>query len=170
MGGPEEIGVGKPKIALPADDLLSRKSFVFAHPGDVLSDQELSLADKRSLLAPWVSDAFAVENLPSLRQLPSGAVVRVDDIMDALKSLDPHGRRREAAFTISRSFARRGSKPVARRRNRRPIDDDEPPPPAVSARIPSAWKGLIGARRDSTSPPSAIGRLQEMSVGRRSAA
>jgi hypothetical protein len=168
MSGLQEVGAGQPKIARLADDLLSRKSLVFAHPGDVLSDQELSLTDKRSLLASWVSDAFAVENSPSLRQLTSGAVVRVDDIMDALKSLDEP--RREAGVTISQSFARRGGKPVARRRNRGRGADDEPPPPAVGARIPSAWKVLIGARQDSTSPTLATGYLREISVGGRSAA
>lgn len=168
MSGLQEVGAGQPKISLPADDLLSRKSLVFAHPGEVLSDQELGLADKRSLLASWVSDAFAVENFPSLRQLTSGAVVRVGDIMDALKSLDEP--RHEAAFTISQSFARRGGKPIARRRHRGPRDNDEPPPPAVGASIPPAWKVLIGAWQDSTSPASATGYSREISVGGRSAA
>src|SRR6202012_4285123 len=105
----------------------------FAHPDEVVSDRELSVEDKRSLLASWVSDAFSVENSPSLRQLASGAVVRVDDIMEALKSLDVP--RREATVTISQSFARRSGKPIARRRNSSPQDDDEPPPPAAGARI-----------------------------------
>jgi hypothetical protein len=110
MSGLQEVGAGQPEIKLPADDLLSRKSLLFAHPSEVLSDQELSRIDKRSLLASWVSDAFSVENSPSLRQLASGAVVCVDDIMDALKSLDKP--RREAAFTTAQSFGRRGGKPV----------------------------------------------------------
>jgi hypothetical protein len=164
----QETCAGRSEIALPANDLLSRKSVVFAHPDEVLSDAELSIADKRSLLASWVSDAFSVENSPSLRQLTSGAVVRVDDIMEALKSLD--GPALEAAFTICQSFARRGGKSVPRRRNRAPRDDDEPPRPAAGARIPSAWKVLISARQDSTSPASAIGYSREMSIGGRSAA
>jgi hypothetical protein len=168
MSGLQEVGAGQPKMARLADDLLSRKSLVFAHPGDVLSDQELSLTDKRSLLASWVSDAFAVKNSPSLRQLTSGSVVCVDEIMDALKSLDEP--RREAAFTIAQSFGRRGGKPVSRRRNRGPGDDDAPPPPAVGARMPSAWKVLIGPRRDSTGAASLAGYSREVSVDGRSAA
>jgi hypothetical protein len=109
MSGLQEVGAGQPEIALPTDDLLSGKSLLFAHPSEVLSDWELGVSGKRSLLASWVSDAFAVENSPSLRQLARGAVVCVGDIMDALKSLDEP--RREAAFTISQSFERRGGKP-----------------------------------------------------------
>jgi hypothetical protein len=125
MGGLPETRACPSEIALPADDLLSGKSVVFAHPDEVLSDRELSVEDKRSLLASWVSDAFSVENSPSLRQLASGAIVRVDDIMAALKFLDEP--RHEAAFTVSRSFARRRGKPAAKRRNRGSRDDDEPP-------------------------------------------
>jgi hypothetical protein len=158
----------QPEITLPADDLISRKSLLFAHPSEVLSDQDLSIGDKRSLLASWISDAFAVENSPSLRQLASGAVVCVDDIMDALKSLDePH---REAAFTISQSFERRGSRPIARWRNTGRGDDDEPPPPAAGARIRSAQKVLIGVRRDRMGSASLAGYSREVSVGGRSAA
>ena len=73
------------------------KSAEFAHPDEVVDDQELTLADKRSLLASWASDALAVEDSPSLRQLASGAVVRVDDIMAALKSLDLDEPRHEAS-------------------------------------------------------------------------
>jgi hypothetical protein len=59
MSGLQEVGAGHPEIMLPPDDLLSRKSLLFVHPSEVLSDQELSISDKRSLLASWVSDAFA---------------------------------------------------------------------------------------------------------------
>lgn len=168
MGGLQETRACPSEIALPADDLLSGKSVVFAHPDEVLSDRELSVEDKRSLLASWVSDAFSVENSPSLRQLTSGAVVRVDDIMAALKSLDEP--RHEAAFTISRSFARRRGKPAAKRRDRGSRDDDEPPPSAAGARIPSAWKVLTGMRQDSMSAASAADYSREISVGGRSAA
>jgi hypothetical protein len=80
MSGLQKLDADQPNIAL-ADDLLSKKSPVFAHPEEVLDDQTLTLtlADKRSLLASWASDALGVNDSPSLRQLPSGAVVRVDD-------------------------------------------------------------------------------------------
>lgn len=167
MSGFQETDVGRLAIGMPADDLLSRKLVVFAHPDEVLRDGELSIEDKRALLASWVSDAFSIENSPSLRQLESGAVVRVDDIMEALKSLDEP--RHEAAFTISQSFARRAGKPIARRRNRSPHDDDEPPPPAAGARIPLAWAELAGAHGIRRSA-SAFGHAREISLGGRSAA
>jgi hypothetical protein len=167
MSGFQETYVGHLAIGLPAEDLLSRKLVVFAHPDEVLSDGELNIEDKRALLASWVSDAFSIENSPSLRQLKNGAVVRVDDIMEALKSLDEP--RREAAFAISQSFARRASRPMARRRNRSPQDDEEPPPPTAGARIPLAWKELAGAKGN-TRPTSALGNAREISIGGRSAA
>jgi hypothetical protein len=143
MSGLQIVDAGRPDMAVPADDLLSQESLVFAHPDEVVDDQELTLADKRSLLASWASDALAVEDSPSLRQLPSGAVVRVDDIMGALKSLDIHEPRHEVSLTFAQSFARRGGKPTPRRRHLRPEDDDEPPPCAASARIPTPQKNLI---------------------------
>ena len=143
MSGPQIVDAGQPYMAMPADDLVSTKSLVFAHPAEVVDDQELTLADKRSLLASWASDGLAVEDSPSLRQLPSGAVVRVDDIMGALKSLDFHEPRHEVSLTFAQSFARRGGKPTLRRRYLRPEDDDEPPPCAGSARIPTPKKNLI---------------------------
>jgi hypothetical protein len=163
----QETYVGHLATGLPAEDLVSRKLVVFAHPDEVLSDGELNIEDKRALLASWASDAFSIENSPSLRQLKSGAVVRVDDIMEALKSLDEP--RREAAFTISQSFARRAGKPIVRRRNRSPQDDNEPPPPAAGARIPLAWKELAGANGN-TRPTSVLGHAREIFIGGRSAA
>jgi hypothetical protein len=178
MSGPQKLDADQPDIAL-ADGLLSNKTPVFVHPEEVLGDHTLTLADKRSLLASWASDALGVEDSPSLRQLPSGAVVRVDDIMAALKSLDLHETRHEASPTFSQSFARRRSKPAVRRRNVGPQDDDDPPPSAVNAGLPSGWKILIGARRHSTNrylditnepPASTTAHSREISVGGRSAA
>jgi Homeodomain-like domain len=80
MSGPQKLDADQPDIAL-AHDLLSKKAPVFAHLEEVLGDHTLTLAAKRSLLASWASDALGVEDSPSLRQLPSGTVVRVDDIM-----------------------------------------------------------------------------------------
>ena len=78
MSGFQKLDVDQSNIALPADDLLLRRSQTFAHPEEVVDDQELTLADKRSLLASWAADALAVEDAPSLRQLASGAVVHVE--------------------------------------------------------------------------------------------
>jgi hypothetical protein len=49
----------------------------------------LDTKDKRAILASWASDACAVENLPNWRKLPeTGALVPLDDILDALRALD----------------------------------------------------------------------------------
>jgi hypothetical protein len=61
----------------------------FRTPRDVLADPDLTLHEKRAILASWASDACAVEAAPTLRRPPSAAPpVRFDDIMDALKQLD----------------------------------------------------------------------------------
>lgn len=60
----------------------------FECPVDVLSDADLSLNEKRAILAAWPSDACAVDAAPALRTAPRGAVVRFDEIMDALRALD----------------------------------------------------------------------------------
>jgi len=61
----------------------------FTIPQDVLADRALTDSDKRALLASWASDACAVENLPNWRKLPeTGALVPLDDILEALQALD----------------------------------------------------------------------------------
>jgi hypothetical protein len=62
---------------------------VFDHPRDVLADATLSRAEKRAILASWASDAAAVTSCPSLRAIPGAkSVVSIDDILEALSSLD----------------------------------------------------------------------------------
>src|SRR4051812_31371894 len=60
----------------------------FGHPLDVVSDPDLSLNEKRAILASWASDACAIEAAPALRKTPTGGVVPFDDIMDAIRALD----------------------------------------------------------------------------------
>ena len=67
---------------------LSGGAAIYVHPEDVAGDPELTRADKRAILASWISDARAVENAPALRRLESGAVVEADAILQALGSLD----------------------------------------------------------------------------------
>ena len=69
-------------------DRLVHPSQCFEHPRDVLSDPDLSLNEKRSILASWASDACAIEAAPALRKTPAGRVVPFDDIMDAMRALD----------------------------------------------------------------------------------
>jgi hypothetical protein len=73
-------------------DTLLHPASAFVHPMDVVRDADLTLNEKRAILASWASDACAVEAAPDLRANASGRVVRWDEIMDALRILD-----REAA-------------------------------------------------------------------------
>jgi hypothetical protein len=80
--------------ALDLDDLL-HPAQAFDHPSDVVEDPDLSLNEKRAILASWASDACAIEAAPDLRQLPAGKrPVRFDDIMDALRALDRQAHQR----------------------------------------------------------------------------
>jgi hypothetical protein len=60
----------------------------FEHPSEVVGDPDLTLNEKRAILSSWASDACALEAAPELRELPRGKVVRFDEVMDALRSLD----------------------------------------------------------------------------------
>jgi hypothetical protein len=73
---------------------------VFAHPSDVVRDPDLSLAEKRAILASWASDACAVEATPALRFPPgSNKPVKFDEVIDALRTLDGEPRLRQAGST-----------------------------------------------------------------------
>jgi hypothetical protein len=73
---------------LDLDDLL-HPAQAFEHPRHVVEDPDLTLNEKRAILASWASDACAIEAAPSLRQAPGTAQpVRFDDVMDALRALD----------------------------------------------------------------------------------
>ena len=67
---------------------------VFTHPRDVVSHPNLTLAEKRAILASWASDASAIASCPALRA-PDGlkAPVHIDDILEALRALDQNGPR-----------------------------------------------------------------------------
>jgi hypothetical protein len=69
-------------------DQLLHPAQAFGHPSEVVNDPDLTLNEKRAILASWASDACAVEAAPELRRSPGGPVVRFDDIMDALRGLD----------------------------------------------------------------------------------
>ena len=61
----------------------------FDSPADVLSDDSLSLPEKRVILSSWASDMYAVESCPALREIPGmGKTVRLSDILAALRQLD----------------------------------------------------------------------------------
>jgi hypothetical protein len=71
-------------------DQLLHPAQAFGHPSEVVNDPDLTLNEKRAILASWASDACAVEAAPDLRRSPGGPVVRFDEIMDALRTLDAH--------------------------------------------------------------------------------
>jgi hypothetical protein len=71
-----------------AMDALLHPPQVFEHPSEVLNDPDLSLNEKRALLASWASDACAVEAAPALRKGRNGRLIEFDEIMDALRALD----------------------------------------------------------------------------------
>lgn len=60
----------------------------FESPAAVVNDPDLTINEKRAILASWASDACAIEAAPDLRAGPQGSRVRFDDIMDALRALD----------------------------------------------------------------------------------
>jgi hypothetical protein len=60
----------------------------FESPAAVLQDPDLTVNEKRAILASWASDACAVEAAPDLRAAPSGRTVRFDEIMETLRALD----------------------------------------------------------------------------------
>jgi len=66
-----------------------RPAVGFAHPRDVLKDPDLSLSEKRAILASWASDASAVQDEPGLRWLLGAPEpVPLDDVLEALQRLD----------------------------------------------------------------------------------
>lgn len=68
---------------------LLRPAGAFSHPTDVVRDADLTLNEKRAILASWASDACAVDSAPALRISPPGSKpVTFDDVMDALRALD----------------------------------------------------------------------------------
>ena len=86
-------------------DTLLHPSQVYGHPSEVVNDPDLSLNEKRAVLASWASDACAVEAAPALRKSPGGRVVQFDEIMDALRLLD-----RQASNLPTRPAASRRTK------------------------------------------------------------
>ena len=60
----------------------------FGHPSEVVDDPDLTLNEKRAILASWASDACAIEAAPDLRSNARGAPVKFDEIIEALRALD----------------------------------------------------------------------------------
>lgn len=69
-------------------DSLLHPAQAFEHPLDVVRDPDLTLNEKRAILASWAADACAVDSASALRKVPNGRVVTFDDVVDALRNLD----------------------------------------------------------------------------------
>ena len=78
-------------VSFELDELL-HPAQAFNHPSEVVNDSDLTLNEKRAILASWASDACAIEAAPELRKGPK-APVRFDDIMEALRTLDKQANR-----------------------------------------------------------------------------
>lgn len=89
-------------------DELLHPAQAFGHPSEVVNDPDLTLNEKRAILASWASDACAVEAAPELRSAPRGSTVRFDDIMEALRTLDKqaNGHRYRSVMHRGRNFWR----------------------------------------------------------------
>ena len=85
-------------------DALLHPASAFLHPDHVVNDADLTLNEKRAILASWASDACAVEAAPALRQNAGGQTVSFDAIMDALRTLD----RQQTAATDPGRYRRAG--------------------------------------------------------------
>jgi hypothetical protein len=70
----------------------------FELPSHVVNDPDLTLNEKRAILASWASDACALEATPHLRSAPGGKrAVLFDDVMEALRALDKQANEKDAA-------------------------------------------------------------------------
>ena len=88
-------------------DALLHPSKAFRHPLDVVRDPDMTVSEKRSVLASWASDACAIESNPVLRETASGSVVSYDEIIDALQSLDGERSSDTVTYTFKRRQRRR---------------------------------------------------------------
>ncbi len=75
------------EAGLDLDELLHPAN-AFGDPSEVVNDPDLTLNEKRAILASWASDACAIEAAPQFRARPKGRPVPFEDIMEALRMLD----------------------------------------------------------------------------------
>jgi hypothetical protein len=90
-------------------DELLHPAQAFGHPSEVVNDPDLTVNEKRAILASWASDACAVEAANQLRSAAQGSTARCDDIMDALRTLDKqvNGDRYRGVVHRRRTFGRK---------------------------------------------------------------
>ncbi len=113
-----------------------------ARPNEILHDPALGTQEKRSILASWLSDKYAVPDSPRWRQLENGAFVDTQDIWRALYALDDaemsSGSGRSLPYrppTQRRQRRLRWISAISRRKH--DGDDDDPPPAPAANRLPA---------------------------------
>jgi hypothetical protein len=127
----EDVAMKNPNSANPRTkpfdlefDALLHPAQAFRHPRDVVGDTDLTLNEKRAILASWASDACAVEAAPALRCAPGAErPVPVDEILEALRTLDKEANSRAAGAASHRRLVRRISFAASRRSGRRSRGD-----------------------------------------------
>ncbi len=105
MKNPDHRSASNKPFDLDLDALL-HPAQAFRHPRDVVADADLTLNEKRAILASWASDACAVEAAPALRRPPGGEPVPIDDILTALQELDRQANEFARGPAASRIFGR----------------------------------------------------------------
>jgi hypothetical protein len=116
MKTPDDLPSLTDSSALDLDDLL-HPAQAFDHPQDVVNDPDLTLNEKRAILASWASDACAIEANPVLRCPPGGRrAVSIDDILEALRGLDKEAQAPAAQQQWVRRQLRRRRLEAFRRR------------------------------------------------------
>jgi hypothetical protein len=85
----------------------------------VVANPDLTLDEKRAILASWASDACAVEAAPALR-CPPGSMrpVSVDAILEALRDLDKAAAEPRGAAWLRRQLRRPSIEGYRARRSR----------------------------------------------------
>ncbi len=69
-------------------ELSSAEKNAIGHLDEILNAASMTKAEKRATFASWASDARALKDLPTLRELDDGGVIRLEDIFRALRQLD----------------------------------------------------------------------------------
>jgi hypothetical protein len=142
------------QLPIPVPPLYSGCPAPLSSPREVLANEELSAAEKRSILAFWASDACAVESKPWLRQPPGMTrPIGYQQIMEALYQLDCLDCSRPAndnLFQLGPTPSKRPAVIATRSTTREPTLDEALADPIVQALM----------RRDGVSEPEirALGR------------
>jgi hypothetical protein len=85
------------KAKAPLSGYLALRLQDFAHPWEVVQDQDLDAVEKRAILAAWASDASVVESHPQFRWLSgTPGPVPLAHVLAAIRVLDLEKERQNA--------------------------------------------------------------------------